>query len=343
MKAAMFHGPGQPITIEDIPVPECGPDDVLVKVHRCGICGSDTSMTGDAPFVYPPGRLGHEFAGEIVEVGRNLSGWRVGQRVACKPGAPCGECQSCKWGSPVSCRAPRTTNAGTGGTGGFGEYVALHPGCITPLPQSLSFADGAMIEPMACGLHGMKMARIEKGARVLVLGAGAMALSATYWARRLGAARVVVATRSASRREVACAMGADSLHVLEDTGDAELFEHLGGLPDIVVEGVGRPGIISRAMELVRPRGVVMSLGMCMHVEPLVPAIGSFRDASLIFPLAYTDSDFAETARAFDADGIHPEMMVQEVIGLSELPDAIEDLRAGRRGGQKIHVDPFKEG
>lgn len=343
MKAAIFHGPGRPITIEDIPVPECGPDDVLVKVHRCGICGSDVSMTGHAPFAFAPGRLGHEYAGEVVEVGRNVSGWRIGQRAACKPGAPCGECQPCRWGSPVACVAPRSNNAGTGGFGGFGEYVALHPACLTPLPQSLSFADGALIEPMACGLHGLRLARMEKGARVLVLGAGAMALSTVYWARRLGAARVVVATRSAGRREVACAMGGDSLHVLAEVEPAELFEALGGPPDIVAEGVGQPGIISRAMELVRPRGVVMSLGMCMQTEPLLPALGNFREASLVFPLSYTDQEFADTARAFDADGIHPEMMVQEVIGLGQVPTVIEDMRSGTRGGHKVHVDPFKEG
>lgn len=339
MKAAMFHGPGQPITIEDIAMPECGPDDILVKVHRCGICGSDVSMTGDAPITYARGRIGHEYAGEVVEAGRNVAWLRPGMRVACKPAAPCGECQPCRWGAPVACTAPRLSNAGTGSQGGFGEYVAINPHCAAPLPDSLSFADGAMIEPMACGLHGLRLAGMEPGARVLVLGAGTMALSTVYWARRLGAARVVVATRSAARRAEAEALGADSLHVLDETEPAQLTEALGGLPDIVAEGVGQPGIVSRAVQLVRPRGTVMSLGMCMHAEPLIPALASFRDARIVFPLAYSDAEFAETARAFDADGIHPALMVKEVIGLAQLPAAIEDLRAGRRAGHKIQVAP----
>ena len=96
MRVAIFHGAGQPITIEQAEMPRPGPDDVLIKVHRCGICGSDISMTGPAPFTYQPGLIGHEYAGEVVEVGRNVAHLAVGQKVAALPGTPCGQCDGCR-------------------------------------------------------------------------------------------------------------------------------------------------------------------------------------------------------------------------------------------------------
>ena len=341
MKAAFFQGPGKPIVIEQIERPQPGPNDVVVKVHRCGICGSDVSMTGDAPFTFAPGPLGHEYAGEIVEVGRDVTGLRVGDRVSCLPSTPCGECSGCRLGNPIFCTAQRATADGRR-YGGFGEYVALPAGGAKRIPDWLSYSDGALVEPMACGLHALGLTRMEKGASMLVLGAGSMAMSMVYWARRMGAGRIVVASRSAHRRDLAQAIGADAFHCFNEDDPGALSARLGGLPDIVAECVGKHGMLGTAIEHVRPQGTVLSLGMCQHAEPIMPAICTFKEASLIFPVGYTVDEFTQTARAFEADRIHPDMMVSDVITLDALPLVLEELRAGNRHGMKIHVNPMQD-
>lgn len=340
MKVAIFHGPERPVTIEDAPLPRAGPDDVVVKVRRCGICGSDVSMTGNAPFTFEPGPIGHEYAGEIVEVGRNVTSLRVGQRVACLPSTPCGRCEGCREGNPIFCHAPRRNAEGR--YGGFGEYVALPASGAKPLPDWLSFADGALVEPMACGLHALRMARMEKGARLFVLGAGSMAMSVVYWARRLGAGRIVVASRSGHRREAIQAMGADAFHSFAEDDPDALPAIMGGLPDIVAECVGKPGMLGTAATHVRPQGTIISMGMCQHSEPMMSAAFSFKEARLFFPLGYTEGEFVETARAFDADRVHPDLMVSDVIPLDALPEMLEALRSGRKQALKIHVNPIQD-
>ena len=339
MKAAIFHGPGHAISIDEMAMPVCGPDDVMIQIRRCGICGSDISMTNPDPFAFPPGRIGHEYSGEVVEVGRNVTSIRRGDRVTALTASPCGDCEGCRWGNPVFCRNPRLNADGHGGFGGFGEFVSRHHRNVVVLPQSLSFADGALIEPMACGLHALRKAHMQGGERILVIGAGSMALSVVYWARRLGAAKVAAVSRSANNQELVCALGADRMYALNEADIAEVFDFLGGPPDFVAECVGKPGLLDQAVQFVRPGGTVISMGMCMHAEPFMPAAATFKDLNLVFSVASTMDEFVATARAFDADAIRPEVMVNELIGLQELPMKLEQLRSGQGSGIKVHVDP----
>jgi (R,R)-butanediol dehydrogenase/meso-butanediol dehydrogenase/diacetyl reductase len=333
MRAAMFNGPGKPITIERLADPEPARDELLVKVCRCGICGSDVSMSGEAPFTLPIGRIGHEYAGEVIEVGGDVSGFTPGDPVAVQPIEPCGACRGCRSGNAMFCSTPRHLR------GGFGEYMAIPPKRAVRLPQSLSFADGALIEPMACGIHAWRLARLDPGETMLVTGAGSVALSMIYWARRLGAGRIAVMSRSSHRNDVVMALGADRV-IPFDADEAQIAEALGCPPDIVAECVGKPGMLDMAMRLVRPQGTVLSMGMCMYPEPVTPALGTFKEVKLFFPMAYTADEFVETARAFDSGDIDPALMVSDVIGLDDFPDAMDALRAGTRRSLKVHVDPW---
>lgn len=335
MRVAIFNGAGRPITIERVADPEPGPQELVLKICRCGICGSDISMTSGGPMTYATGRFGHEYAGEVVEVGCEVTNVRVGNRIASPPAAACGNCEGCREGNPLLCHSVR------GLCGGFGEYAAIPATSAVLLPQSLSFADGALVEPMACGLHGLRLAKMRGKERVLVLGAGSMALAIIYWARRLGAAKIVVVARSAHRRDIALAMGADA--VLGDEDDPRIFiDTLGGRPDIVVECIGKEGLLNRAIDEVRPQGTVISMGMCMHGETLVAAHCSRKELRLLFPHGYTIAEFVETARAFDSSFVRPELMVSDVITLQDLPSAIEALRAGNKKSLKVQVDPSLE-
>lgn len=332
MRVAIYQGNGGPITIERVPDPHPEPGQVIVAVHRAGICGSDVSMTSGTPFDYSPGwRLGHEYSGEVVEVGRGVTGLRAGDRVACLPGAGCGTCPACRRGQFVFCPSVRPFN------GGLGDYVAVGEDGAVRLPESLSMSDGALVEPMAVGLHAFRLAGLQAGDNVLVLGAGSVAMAATYWARRLGAGQVTVASRSDHRRPVAETMGADSV-VSFDELDSEGPSITNGVPDVVVECVGKQGMTDRAVQSLRPGGTVISLGMCSQSEHIVTSLCSFKEVRMYFPITYSPDEFRQTARSFDEAGVHPDVMVGNVIGLEALPGTIESLRAGAKS-LKVHVDP----
>lgn len=333
MRAAIFNGPGKPITIEQVADPKPGPHELLMKIYRCGICGSDLSMTSNGPFNYAVGRqFGHEYAGEVVEVGREVTGFKVGDSIACIPCASCGKCEGCLAGNAMLCASATSLSEA------FAEYIAIPPKAAVLLPRSLSFADGALIEPMACGLHALRLARMRGGERVLVMGAGTMALSIIFWARQLGAAKIVVLSRSPHRRDVVLTMGADAVYRFDSEDSGGLASDRGGPPDIVAECVGKQGMLSKAVEHVRPAGTVISMGMCMNSEPLLAARCTFKEVRMLFPLGYSVDEFVETAKVFAAGRVRPQLMVSDVIALEDMPATLEALRAGRKS-LKVHVDP----
>jgi threonine dehydrogenase-like Zn-dependent dehydrogenase len=196
MRAVVFHGPGR-IVCEEVADPRIGPDGVLVQVRRCGICGSDVAKTSGGAFDFPAGYLlGHECSGEVLEVGRAVTGVKAGDLVACMPMTGCGRCATCLEGRPARCPERRVSH------GGFSDYLGTTQGGVVVMPATLSLADGALVEPVACGLRALRQAGFRPGDRVLVLGAGAMALAVVFWARELGAGRIAVAARSPSTTRI---------------------------------------------------------------------------------------------------------------------------------------------
>jgi len=202
MKAAVYREAGKPLVLETLPDPVPGPGDVIIRVHRCGICGTDLHMTEGHQWQFSPGTVpGHEYSGEIVEIGANVTGFRAGDLITALPSTGCGHCEACHHGNLALCHnAP----------GVMAEMMRIPASVAIKLPATLSAADGALIEPLAVGLYGVRMSGIQPGDRVLVMGAGAVALCTIYWARRLGAGRIVAMSRSARRQALALEMGADA-------------------------------------------------------------------------------------------------------------------------------------
>ncbi|MGB4637447.1 MAG: alcohol dehydrogenase catalytic domain-containing protein, partial [Limnochordia bacterium] len=166
MKAAVYHGPKQ-MTIEEVPRPTIGPEEILVEVKASGICGTDvkTYLRGHR-FFQPPCILGHEFAGVVAEVGSQVEGFQVGDRVAVAPYVPCGFCPLCQAGHYELCQ-----NKSGVASGAFTEFVAVPKEVIqrgtVRLPKGMSFAAGALAEPVACVLNGLEDCRLELGATLL--------------------------------------------------------------------------------------------------------------------------------------------------------------------------------
>jgi (R,R)-butanediol dehydrogenase/meso-butanediol dehydrogenase/diacetyl reductase len=331
MRAAVFRGAGQPLAIETLDEPRPGTRDVIIRVHRCGICGTDLHMTSGHGWSFEVGTVpGHEYAGEVVEVGSTVVGFKPGDRITALPSQGCGHCEACAQGNLALCHhAP-------GVMGGFGEYLRVPAEVAIRLPDTFSLADGALIEPFAVGLYAARMAAIQPANRVLVLGAGSVALTTIFWARRLGAGRIVAVSRSARRASLAVDMGADRFVQSGANEIPEVVEALGGSPDAVFECVGAPGVLARAIAHARVFGQVLSLGFCTAPDTLIPAVAGYKGIRLCFPVGYTLRDFEQAADTMLAGHADPKILITSVIPFEELPAVFESLR-GPNTQTKVQV------
>jgi threonine dehydrogenase-like Zn-dependent dehydrogenase len=331
MKAAIYPGHGHAPVIETLPDPEPGAGEVLIRVHRCGICGTDLVMTKGEMFDYGPGnQFGHEYAGEVIALGKDASGLRPGDKIAVLPSGACGHCEGCMGGNHVLC------NNAPGVTRGFAELANVPASLAVKLPDTLSFADGALVEPLAVGLYGVRQSGIQPGDAVLVLGGGTVALYAIYWARRLGAGRIVAMSRSNRRRDLVMAMGADAFITYGDSEVGEVIEALGGSPDIVYECVGSTGMLGKAVSHAKLYGKIVSLGFCTHMDPVMPALGAMKCVQLQFLVGYEMRDFHYIADQMDKGHVDPKTIITNNIQLDELPAMMATLR-GANDETKVHV------
>ncbi len=333
MKAAVFKGLRQPLVIEDVTEVRPGRGQVRLRVHRCGICGSDLHMTEDPIFCIPSGTvLGHEFAGEVVECGPGIERLRVGDRVSVLPIASCGKCAACLSGHPVWCAEMQLHG------GGYGEYAMVNEIQCVRLPSSLSEDDGALVEPLAVGLHGVIQAEMKPGASVLIIGAGPIGLATAFWARRLGAGTIASTASSTRRADLTMAMGTDMFIAPEDNAPADVARLMGGAPDFVFECVGKPGLIDQSVGIVRPRGTVMVLGLCTATDQFHPFNAVNKEVRILTAAFYGIKDFEMSAKALDADHVAARDMITDHVSLDELPGAFEALKT-RTNQCKVMVKP----
>ncbi|MAG30324.1 MAG: alcohol dehydrogenase [Deltaproteobacteria bacterium] len=330
MRAACFLESGKPMEVMELPDPTPEPGEVVLKIAGCGICGSDLHVT-ELDAMVPSGTvMGHEFAGEIVAVGRGATGpggpWREGDRVCTMPGISCGTCERCASGDVMGCAKLRSTGFGDIG-GGFAEYAIGGDRMTFRLPENVTTADGAMVEPLAVGLHALDRAGLETGEDVLIVGAGPVGLACAIWARLLGAREVVVSDYVAHRRETAIAYGATAAI---DPGREEVapaFEKLTGhAPRLAFECVGRPDAVHEISLMVDRGGRILSAGMCMQVDQFMPLVFGTKELSIQFVSYYRHQDFQLTVDMLAAERIDPLPMISDRIALDALPAAFEALR-----------------
>ena len=334
MRAAVMQALHQPLKLETLPDPTPGEGDVVVRVGRCGICGSDLHMTEDASFGMSAGSvLGHEFAGEVVALGKGVDGLSMGDLVAVSPLKSCGHCASCRWGEVQWCE-----EFGLQG-GGYAEFALTRPNQCVKLPKSASLADGAIIEPLAVALHGVNLSGMKAGAKVLVLGAGPIGLAVAFWAKQRGAAKVVVQDLAEWQRDRALAMGADAFVVDPADPVGATARALGGPADIVFECVGVPGLIAQAVQQVCNRGTILLLGLCTRPDTLNTFAMLSKEVKLVTSAFFTVPEYEAALDALEKGAAEPRLLVTDTIALSEVPTVFEGLK--RRTHQcKVLINPF---
>lgn len=324
VRAAVTQRVGEALVVADVDEPTPGPGEVLVRVAACGVCGSDLHLADalDAPGLV----LGHEFAGEIVEVGPEVERpVRVGDRVAGFPVVGCGRCAACLGGHTSKCVA--ANQLGLQRPGAFAELVTMSAAGAFVLPESVDARLGALVEPLAVARHALDRTVMERGESVLVLGAGPVGVAVALWARHFGAREVVVSDPVRHRRMLAEHLGATATIDPGASDVASEFERItGSAPGVVVECVGVPGLIQHAMEVAAVDARVTVVGVCLPPDTTVPFTAIQKELTVQYVLYYRDRDFPATIAALGAGRIDPMPLVTDTFALDALPDRFEALK-----------------
>lgn len=334
MRAAVYHGPGQPLRIETIDDPTPGPRQVVIQVERSGICGTDLHLTdGHGMIEAPPGTvLGHEYSGVVVARGSDAGSFSEGQRVTALAMPACGLCPSCVRGELVWCDGAEKIGAITGA---YAEYVSVGAAATVALADGVSFELGALVEPLAVALHGVELSQASVGDSVVVLGAGPIALATVYWLRARGVDDITVVARSSRREAVARRMGARAYVAIGD--DLSAAAAIGRAP-IVFEAAGNAGALASALQLVRPRGTIVGMGFHDEPDPVIPALFVMAEVKLQFAMMYSRRDFEVTIDTLRERPVEAAQLITATVSLGELPTIFEDLR-GASPHCKVMIAP----
>ena len=256
MRVAMYYN-NKDVRLEEMPKPEIGPGEILVKVMASGICGSDVMewyRIKKAPLV-----LGHEIAGVIVDVGEGVTRYRISDRVFVSHHIPCNTCRYCLRGYHTACETLHTTNYDPGG---FAEYIRIPQLNVDRgvflLPDEMSFEDGVFIEPLACVVRGQRIANLQPGQSVLILGSGISGLLHLLLAQTIGAGRIVATDISEYRMRYAKQLGADEvIHGQENIPERLRLINDGRLADLVIVCTGAPAAFHQALISVDRGGTIL--------------------------------------------------------------------------------------
>ena len=333
MKAVVVEKPGS-VRVEDVPEPEAGPKDVVVQVAACGICGTDIHIIdGEFPPTTYPIIIGHEFGGEVVHVGDEVIGVKIGARVGVDPTLNCGECYFCQRGQGNLCERWNAVGVGAH-PGGFAERVAVPERCVYPIPDGMSFASAALIEPVSCVVHGFHMLNPRPGDSYLIYGAGPMGLQNAQVARFYGAREVAIVDINPDRLDVARTFGFDV--VGKSLDDVRYIAPRGF--DIVIEATGKTKVAEIAIDAVIRRGKLLLFGVCPPGEKAsYDAFKIYNEEISIFGSMAVLNSYGPAIDLLDANAVDTEKMVTHTFPIDQFDEAIALVRAGR--GLKVQIDP----
>lgn len=312
------------IRIEDIAIPEIGSGDALVKTQACGICSGDVMpwyIEKKSPVV-----LGHEPAGEIVEVGRDVSSFRRGERVFIHHHAPCFTCRFCRRGDYVQCSQWRDSRIVPGGVS---EYILvpslnLENDTIT-LSERMSFEDGTLIEPTACVVKALRRAIIRRGDTVFIMGLGVMGMIHLLVAKHFGAGRVIAADRVKFRMEKALEFGADDVIDVTATGMIESLREVtkGGMAELVVVGPNSADAMMQGLSCVRAGGQALLFTPAKPGERLTidPNQLYFNDINIVTSYSCGPTDTADAFELIERGVVSAEKLVTHRFPVEKTGDA----------------------
>lgn len=343
IRAAVFEGPGV-LRVGPFDIPPCGDGDILVRVYACGICGSDLrNFRSGLKADVGPQVMGHEFTGTVAETGKDVTRFKVGDRVAVAPDVHCGECWFCRRGLVNLCDKHRMI--GTHWPGGFAEYVhlpreVLERGMVHPVPQGLSLEHATLSEPAASVIASQENAGVSLGDTVLVIGDGPIGCLHVEVARARGASRVLVAglsrLREAERFSPDLLIDAGS----KDTAEEVLGATEGRGADIAICAAPVASIQAQAVLAVRKRGTVVLFGGLPKANPLTTLDANrihYGEIRVLGAFSYPARAHEQALHAIQNGHITPHKYLDRTVSLEDIAAGFEDAAAGR--ALKVLVKP----
>jgi 2-desacetyl-2-hydroxyethyl bacteriochlorophyllide A dehydrogenase len=340
MRAVIIDAPTS-IRAGNVPEPTARPDELLIRVEACGICGTDLHIIdGESPLARYPIIPGHEFAGEVVALGgdipqKNENGGTnitVGSRVAIDPNLYCGYCDFCRTGHENLCL--HYSALGVTMNGAIAQYVAVPLTAAYTLPDTISWREAALIEPISCAVHGMHSLNPRSGDTFLIVGAGTMGLLLLQLARRGGASRVVMVDVNAQRLTLAEQLGTSRIY---STIQQALADEPSGF-NCVIDATGVPTVIENAFMAVKRGGKFMVFGVASHEARI--SLSPFRiyndEITIIGSMAVLFS-FQAALDLISGGIINTQAMLTEALPLQDFPSALDMVRRGK--GVKTQILP----
>lgn len=340
MKAARFYEAGKPLQIEEVPVPEVGPTDVLVAIKATGICGTDVhiAIEGTLRVVYTPITLGHEAAGEVAAVGSGVTQWRVGDRVCILPGFGCGECPTCRKGKEDLCPTPKIL--GMNRDGAFAEYIKVPEKGLVSLPAGIAYPQAAIItDAVSTAYHAVvKRGRLESGEKVAIFGCGGLGHHGVIFAKLMGAGKIVAVDIVPGILKRAQQAGADEIVNAKEEDAADKIKRLTGGEgvDLALEFVGHRETVTAALKSLRCGGRVVVVGTGkerIETPPLYIFVGG--EYALMGSLGFDDSDLTEVLRLVGSGELDLSASVSETMPLEEVNLALEKI--AKRNGDSLRI------
>lgn len=330
------------ITFREVDIPEPGPDQVLVKIKRIGVCGSDIHVFhGMHPYTKYPVTQGHEVSGKIVKLGQYVSNLQVGQRVTIEPQVFCGRCHPCLHGKYNLCENLKVMGFQTVGTAS--EYFAVDASKITPLPEGMSYNEGAMIEPLAVTVHAGKRFADMKGAKVAVLGAGPIGILLSQAVKALGAAEVMITDISEKRLELAKSVGADYAinTAKEDFGEALVACFGPDKADVIYDCAGNDITMNSAIQNARKGSTIILVAVFAKMANVDLAKLNDSELDLNTSMMYRHEDYVDALRFVNEGKIQLKPLESAHFAFKDYQKAYEYIDANREMTMKvlINVDP----
>ena len=324
--------------IKEIDKPVSNGEDVIIDVIKTGICGSDLHYW---VLGMPEGLvMGHEFCGKVVDPG-SRSDLSVGDIVTGLPISPCGVCEACLSGNPQYC--PHTWENAVGlsltYTGGLAPTLAIRPDMVMKISDNMKPEEGAMVEPTAVGLHAIHLADIKVGDKVLVIGGGIIGLVSAMFAKLEGASSITVSETNPLRGEKSVSLGVSDYFVNPAIeGGMDKLKSIGGF-DVVIECVGNAKAVNSAIDLVKPGGTIVLVGVSMLPIEVNSLSVVMKELTVLGAIGYTKGEFATCIDLMANKQIDVLKFVDDVVPLEGVQGAYERVTSGNDSAVKILVDP----
>lgn len=327
------------IIFKEVPMPEINDNQVLVKVMKIGVCGSDIHVYhGKHPFTSYPVTQGHEVSGEIVSLGKDVTGFTIGQKITIEPQVYCGKCYPCRHGKYNLCEELKVMGFQTTGTAS--EYFSVDASKVTPIPQDMSFEEGAMIEPLAVAVHGVKQVGDVTGMNIVVIGAGPIGNLVAQVAKGMGASKVMITDVSDLRLQKAKECGIDACVNTKnkDFGEAMIEAFGPDKADVIYDCAGNNITMGQAIKYARKGSIIVLVAVFAGMAQVDLAVANDHELDIKSTMMYRHDDYLDAIQLVNDKKVLLKPLISKTFAFKDYKKAYEYIDENRETTMKVIIN-----